>query len=220
MASTPYQTTDTLSTVIAPAPILGVNTADTVGFYGNQGTAQPSGPYQAALATTAPMGNITTYAISEGSLSSVAANTTSEQSVTVTGVVATDMVFVNKLTQQAGLLCLGARVSAANTVKVVYGNNTGSPVTPASEVEQFTTVPASLQLSCTISPAAVAATSVSEQTFTCTGVYPGMVIQVNKPTTQVGLGIAQARVVANNQIAIQFVNLTASPITPTAAEVY
>ena len=221
MASTPYQTSAILTNHDTPNTVVGISPTDGVAFYGGTPAPQTSGPYQAALPSSSGMGNITQYAISDGSLSAVAANTTSEQSVTVTGVLSTDMVFFNKPTAQAGLLCLGARVSAANTVKVVLGNNTGSGITPtATETCQFVTIPSSLQLSASLTPGAVPATSISEQTFTVTGVFPGMVIQVNKPTTQAGLGIAQARVVANNQIAIQFVNLTASPITPTAAETY
>ena len=40
MASTPYVTTSTLTTVLAPAPIVGESASDTVGFYGNTGVAQ------------------------------------------------------------------------------------------------------------------------------------------------------------------------------------
>lgn len=71
-----------------------------------------------------------------------------------------------------------------------------------------------------LSPASVAANTTAEQTFTVSGLTLGGVVFVNKPTAQAGLGIVGARVSANNQIAITFSNNTASPIVPTAAEVY
>lgn len=76
-------------------------------------------------------------------------------------------------------------------------------------------------LQATLSPASVAANTSAEQTFTVAGVAVGdMVSGVNKPTTQAGLGIVGMRVSAANTIAITFGNFTASPIVPTASEVY
>jgi|SRR6185369_5586094 len=72
----------------------------------------------------------------------------------------------------------------------------------------------------TLSPASVAANTTAEQTFTVAGVAVGDVLFVNKPTAQAGLGIAGVRASAANQIAITFVNATASPIVPTASQVY
>lgn len=72
----------------------------------------------------------------------------------------------------------------------------------------------------TLSPVAVAANTTAEQTFTVQGVAVGDVIYVNKPTSQAGLALGGVRVSAANQIAITFVNATASPITPTASQVY
>lgn len=67
----------------------------------------------------------------------VAANTTAEQTFTVTGLLAGDVVFVNKPTSQAGLGIAGVRVSAANTIAVTFVNATASPITPtASETYQ------------------------------------------------------------------------------------
>lgn len=73
-----------------------------------------------------------------------------------------------------------------------------------------------------LTPTQVAANTTAEQTFTVMGVSLTRhhVAFVNKPTAQAGLGIAGTRVSANNVVAITFVNATASPITPTAAEVY
>jgi hypothetical protein len=75
-------------------------------------------------------------------------------------------------------------------------------------------------LGATLSPAIVAANTTAEQTFSITGLQIGDVVNVNKPTSQAGLGIVGARVSAANTIAITFSNNTASGITPTASEVY
>lgn len=64
---------------------------------------------------------------------SVAANTTAEQTFTVTGLTTSDVVFVNKPTATAGLGIVNARVTAANTLGITFSNNTGSPIDAASE---------------------------------------------------------------------------------------
>lgn len=73
-----------------------------------------------------------------------------------------------------------------------------------------------------LTPSQVAANTTAEQTFSnIPRVEAGnVVLAVNKPTAQAGLGIVGARVTGDGQIAITFVNATASPITPTAAETY
>ena len=72
----------------------------------------------------------------------VAANTSAEQDLTVTGVKLGDVISVNKPTAQAGLGVVGARVSAADTVSVTFGNFTAAtPITPtASETYSFLVV--------------------------------------------------------------------------------
>ena len=188
--------------------------------------AQPSGSNQAAISggvsgVGTAAGALTTYSSTQ-SPSSVATITTAEQSITVTGVLSTDMVIINKPTSQAGLgLCAG-RVSAANTVKLVFANVSAGTLTPtASEVYLVTTIPANLQLSAVLTPAAVAANTVTEQTFTgITGLYPGQIIQVNKPTTQAGLAVLSARCAASNSLTVTYLNATAATITPTAGETY
>lgn len=71
-----------------------------------------------------------------------------------------------------------------------------------------------------LSPSIVATITVAEQTFAVPGLAVGDFVQVTKPTTQAGLGLANARVSAANTLAIAFVNPTAAGITPTAGEVY
>ena len=66
----------------------------------------------------------------------VAANTTAEQTFTVSGLKTTDMIVgVSKPTAQAGLGIVGWRVSAADTLAITFSNNTGAGITPtASQV--------------------------------------------------------------------------------------
>jgi hypothetical protein len=70
----------------------------------------------------------------------VNANTTSEQTFTVTGVVAAtdDVISVRKPTHQAGLGLVNWRVTADNTIAITFMNNTAAGITPtASEVYSF-----------------------------------------------------------------------------------
>jgi hypothetical protein len=64
---------------------------------------------------------------------SVAANTTSEQTVTVTGVSTGDIVHVIKPSHDTGLGIVNCRVSAIDTVAITFMNTTGSAIDPSSE---------------------------------------------------------------------------------------
>lgn len=64
---------------------------------------------------------------------SVAANTTSEQTFAVTGLTTDDIVTVNKPTHTAGLGIGNARVSATDTLAITFGNYTASAIDPPSE---------------------------------------------------------------------------------------
>lgn len=210
--------------------VFGLSSSDPIAFYGATPIVQPSSPLQSAIPTGASGygnagGQVTVYTSSQ-SPASIATITAAEQSLTVTGLLATDLVFYNKPTAQAGIaLCLG-RVSAANTLKLSLGNSTGGTLTPTgSEAWIVSTLAANLQVSASLSPAAVAANSVSEQTFTLSGtaanaLATGMMLWANKPTQQAGLGLMSARIPANNQVALTFANFSAATITPTASETY
>lgn len=67
----------------------------------------------------------------------VAANTTAEQTFTVTGLRTTDAVFVNKPTAQAGIGICGVRVSAANQIAITFNNNTAGGITPTASQTYF-----------------------------------------------------------------------------------
>lgn len=65
--------------------------------------------------------------------SAVGANSESVQTFTVTGLTTTDIVTVNKPTNQSGLDLIHSWVSASNTLSIKYRNNTGVGITPTSE---------------------------------------------------------------------------------------
>ena len=73
-----------------------------------------------------------------GTLAEVAANTSAEQEIAVSGVSVGDFVAVTKPTAQAGIGIVGARVSATDVVSVTFMNTTAAGVTPTgSEVYVF-----------------------------------------------------------------------------------
>lgn len=77
----------------------------------------------------------------------IAQGTSAEQTFTVNGLAVGDFVYVSKPTTQAGLVIGGARVSAANTLAITFGNipNAGGNITPtASETYLVLQVPANL----------------------------------------------------------------------------
>jgi predicted metalloprotease with PDZ domain len=73
--------------------------------------------------------------------------------------------------------------------------------------------------SVTFDPAIVATITTAEQTVTVPGVKLGDVVFVSKPTLTAGLGIAGARVSADDTVAITFVNPTAAGVNA-GSEVY
>ncbi len=85
--------------------------------------------------STPQQGNIDgVYALQiTNSFSAVATITTSTQNVTVSGLEVGDMVFVQKLTAQTGLLTGGVSyVSTANTLPVTFVNPTAGSITPTA----------------------------------------------------------------------------------------
>lgn len=72
------------------------------------------------------------------------------------------------------------------------------------------------KLSVSLTPASVAAASAVEQTFTVQGVQMGDFIDVTPPGITAGVAPMCARVSAQNQIAVTFVNPTAGALTPLA----
>lgn len=197
--------------------ILGQSSNDSISFYNQTPTPQI---LQGSLAGY--NGLLRIYTTSQ-SPASIAPNTTQEVSMTVSGIAATDIIVaLIKPTAQAGFAVGTARASTTNTIGASFGNVSATTVTPTT-TESYVVVAAqaSLGWTQTISPASVAAASVSEQQFNATQVQAGMVVAVNKPTVQAGLLVTGARAVANGIVAIEFMNVTTNTvITPTASETY
>lgn len=81
-----------------------------------------------------PHNPIREYDVDGVDLASVAANTTAEEDITVTGVSTDDVLLsVQKPSLEAGLGIAGARIKAADTIAVTLINATGSPIDAASE---------------------------------------------------------------------------------------
>lgn len=63
----------------------------------------------------------------------VAANTTAEQTFTISGLATTNIpLSVIKPTAQAGLGIVGFRISATDTLAITFSNNTASGITPTA----------------------------------------------------------------------------------------
>ena len=73
-------------------------------------------------------------------LGSVAANTTEEETATVSGVKLGDFVLVSKSKLSAGILLGTCRVTAADTVAIQVVNTTGSAVDASSETMTFVVI--------------------------------------------------------------------------------
>lgn len=106
------------------------------------------GPNSVTLPDTvqSPVGNVWKIANVNLTLSpaSVANATSAEQTFTMTGLLTTDYVFVNKPTAQAGLGIVGARVSAAGVIAITFGNFTAATITPTAS-ESYTVFVARVQ---------------------------------------------------------------------------
>jgi hypothetical protein len=120
----------------AAYPIKGIPTADTLTLYfagiGSGATPTASEVYGIKTTRLKPAAPLVLYtpSIAPGS---VAANTTAEQTFTVTGLVAGSPVWVNKPSFTPGLSIVGCRVSAANTLAITYANNTTAAIVPPTE---------------------------------------------------------------------------------------
>jgi hypothetical protein len=71
----------------------------------------------------------------------------------------------------------------------------------------------------TLNPAAIAANTTAEETFTVLGLTVGDFVAVSKPSATAGVGIVNARVSAADTLAITFANTTGGSLNP-ASELY
>ena len=128
---TPQATATNIAT-----PIYGIPTADTLTSYflgtGTGSTPTAAEIYGIRTARLAPKAPLVLYSPSLAPVS-VAANTSAEQTFTVTGLVAASPVWINKPSLQPGLGIGGVRVSGVNTLAINFVNLTGTAIVPATE---------------------------------------------------------------------------------------
>ena len=124
----------------AAFPIMGIPTANTLTLYfagiGTGATPTGSEVYQIRTMRQQPAAPLLNYSQALAPVS-VAANTTAEQTFTVTGLVAGSPVWINKPSLTQGIGIAGVRVSAASTLAVTYINTTANAITPPTETYQI-----------------------------------------------------------------------------------
>jgi len=115
---------------VSAAGFIGVDFANPTA-----GTLTPTANevYGAQIFRPAPVAPLLLYSQSLAPVS-VAPNTTVEQGFTVTGLIASTPVWVNKPSWTPGLGITGVRVSAASTLGITFANPTAVTITPPTEV--------------------------------------------------------------------------------------
>ncbi len=204
--------------------LFGTLSTTPIGMYGVTPVSQRSNANQLTVSQAATSGTLLAVQTIALSPAGVGINTTLSQAIAVTGapIFTTDFLVVNKQSHQANLAIINARPHTATAGQVVlqYFNMSTATITPtAAEQYQFALF-RGIAGSVTLSPAVVPGNSVSEQIFNVTGVSVGQLAMAAKPSEQVGLGLGNIRVAGNNQLAIQFINVSSGAITPTASESY
>lgn len=161
----------------------------------------------------------------------VAPKTTAEQTFTVTGLRAGELVQVSKPTAQAGLDIAGARVISNNTLGITFMNVTSATTLTPTAAESYTVISLGgmdaennnvlYQVSANAVTGVGAATT-AQRNITITNLaVSDVVLGVQKPTLQAGLLAGGALVSSAGWVGITFANVTsAATLTPTANEVY
>jgi len=106
-------------------------------------TPTASEVYKVTMVRQAPVAPLTLYSVTV-TPTAVAPLTTAEQGFTVTGLVASQLVLVNKPSGTASIGIAGNRVSAANVLGITYSNTSAATITPPAEtylVGQFQLFP-------------------------------------------------------------------------------
>lgn len=211
------------------------NSGSAVGFYqdpfGGGAVTQRASAMQQVITVSQTAGMLVVGMANSQREPTLTAQNISSQTITFTGAAmlsTADVVIVNKQVPLAQFGIANVRVSVASpavntTLLTLMGANLNtsgvSTTTPAGDQYIYAAVRGSIVNSVTLSPSIVAANTTVEQQFTVTGVAPGMVVPVVKPTDQQELGIGGTRVVSNNVLGITFINNGNTAITPTS-EVY
>ncbi len=211
---------------VSNARVSGLNQVSVTFFNNTAGSITPTAGETYKFADIANLGassNMLVLGVNVGTLSSVGANTTAEQTVAVSGLLASDVIVgVSKPTAQAGLGIVGQRVSSAGNIGITFSNNTGSGIVPtASEVYKVTVfranpVAPAVEYNAPLTPGSVAANTTAEQTFTVSGLVASTAVAVSKPSSQGGLALVGYRISGANTLALNFQNDTANTLTPPA----
>jgi hypothetical protein len=155
------------------------------------------------------------------------ANASNQTTVTVDGVLATDVVAGAGQSALASPLLFGGGYSAANAVSLIYGG--GVPgATPANGVYnvqlwRHSQKPAMKLLSLTVPATTVNANNTANTVITLPGsmaITANTTVVVNKPSHTPGIGVIGAWANASNQVGITFINVTAANIVTPANEAY
>jgi len=132
----PSKPTSAAAATNAAAPIQQVISANTLTAYfagiGTGATPTASEVYNQKVHRLNPVAPLVNYSTLLTPVS-VAANTTAEQTFTVSGVVNGSMVWVNKPSATSGLGIVGVRVSGSNQIAITYANSTASAIVPPAE---------------------------------------------------------------------------------------
>lgn len=207
-------------------------TAGNIGFYQDPyaGGAVPQrqSAFQQIVTVSQTAGYLTIFQSNSQKEPTLTAQNISAMAITLTGapmVSTADVVIINKQVPLAQFGIANVRVStsspAINTaIFILSGANLNisgvSTTTPSSDQYIVTALRGSIVNSIALTPAVVAANTTMEQQFTVTGVCPGMIVPLNKPSEQQGLGIGNVRVVANNVLGVTYINNGNTAITPTS----
>lgn len=203
-----------------------------VGFYqdafGGLAVTQRASAVQQIITVSQTAGILCVFQSNSQKEPTLTANNISAMAITLTGapMVSTgDIVFINKQIPTPQFGVAGVRVSTSSpsnntAILILTGANLNtsgvSTTTPTGDRFIATAIRGSLVNSVTLTPTVVAASSTVEQQFTVTGVAPGMLVPIVKPTEQQGLGIGGTRVVSNNVLGVTFINVGNTAITPSS----
>lgn len=94
-------------------------------------TATASEQYDVAISRPNPVAPMVLYSVAL-SPAGIGPSTTAEQGFTVTGLISSSLVWVNKPSAQAGLGIVGTRVSGSSNLAITYANLTAATITPTA----------------------------------------------------------------------------------------
>ena len=157
----------------------------------------------------------------------VGAGKTSEQTFTLAPTAAAGTAVINSAGQVSGVLMTSAGANYTTPPVVVFNYGLTAAMVPSPNSTAASVGSGATGLAIMSSTGTVLGVQITNPgigygaapTVTFLGgnhISPGMMLMVNKPTCDVGLSIGNCRIVAPNQIAIEYVNPTAATITPTS----